>query len=122
MDKIMMKGMAFFGYHGVMGEEKALGQKFIVDASLSADLKQAGASDDLTQTINYGLVYDEIKDVVENEQFDLLEALGETICRRLFEEFPLIKKIKILIKKPAAPVQGVFDYMAVEIKRKREES
>ncbi len=38
MDKILMKNMSFYGYHGVMAEEKVLGQKFFIDVVLEVNL------------------------------------------------------------------------------------
>ena len=43
-DKIILKGLVFFGRHGVHSAERQLGQKFVVDAELSADLALAGAA------------------------------------------------------------------------------
>lgn len=119
MDKIVMKNMAFFGYHGVMNEEKVLGQKFFIDAQLFADLEKAGQTDNVTDTIHYGMVYALIKDTVENERYDLIEALAERICSRILHDFPGVISITLKVKKPEAPVPGIFDYMGVEIERKR---
>lgn len=121
MDKIIMKDMAFYGYHGVLEEEKTLGQKFYIDAELKLDLKQAGGSDDLNHTVNYGKVYETIEEIVVNERFDLLEALGDRICSQILLSFEKIECIKLEIRKPNAPVPGIFDYFAVEIKRSRKD-
>lgn len=53
----MLKGLVFHGYHGVLEEERRLGQKFVVDIEASADLSRAGATDDLQDTVNYAAVY-----------------------------------------------------------------
>ncbi|NTW71205.1 MAG: dihydroneopterin aldolase [Eubacteriaceae bacterium] len=119
MDSIIMKNMAFFGYHGVMNEEKVLGQKFFIDVQLFADLEKAGRTDNVTDTIHYGMVYSLIKDTVENERYGLIEALAERICSRVLHDFPLVSRITVRVKKPEAPVPGIFDYMGVEIERKR---
>lgn len=57
-DRILLRGLVFHGYHGVLPEEQVLGQKFVVDASLSADLAAAGRSDDLADTVSYAAVYE----------------------------------------------------------------
>lgn len=119
MDKIILKNMVFFGYHGVLEEEKSLGQKFHVDAILFLSLSEAGKTDDLTKTAHYGMVYETIKSQVETKSYDLIEALAENICADVFKQFPLIMKIKIQVRKPNAPVPGIFDYMAVEVERER---
>ena len=54
-DLIKLEGMVFFGYHGVNEKEKVKGQKFVVDIDLFCDLRLAGNSDDLSDTINYSI-------------------------------------------------------------------
>lgn len=119
MDKIIMENMAFYGYHGVMEEEKKIGQKFFVDVILYLDLKKAGETDDLNNTVNYGLVYEAIEKIVKGERYHLLEALAERISNEILKSFQEIQKINIKIKKPEAPVAGIFDYFAVQIERER---
>ncbi|SKC39840.1 dihydroneopterin aldolase [Maledivibacter halophilus] len=119
MDKIIMKNLSFFGYHGVLKEENILGQKFFVDIELYADLKKAGLSDNVKDTIHYGEVYNEVKSIVENKKFNLLEALGENIAITILDKFPKVNEICIKIRKPEAPVNGIYDYFGIEIRRKR---
>lgn len=121
MDKILLENMAFFGTHGVLQEEKILGQKFFIDIELYLDLKSAGKTDDLNHTVSYAKVYDMAKSQAEDKCYDLLEALGENICNEILKEFELINQIQIKIKKPEAPVKGIFDFMGVCIKRNRED-
>lgn len=113
--------MAFFSRHGVLTEEKILGQKFFIDAVLSLDLRQAGETDDMQYTTNYGEVYTIIRQVMEKETYDLIEAAAETICSDVLASFPAVNEITVTVKKPEAPVAGIFDYFAVEITRRRDE-
>ena len=119
MDKILMQNLAFYGYHGAMAEENRLGQKFFVDIELYVDLKKAGKSDDVVDTVHYGMAYETIKNIVEGEPLNLIEALAETIAERLLDEFTLIERLMVRIRKPEAPVNGIFDYFGVEIERGR---
>lgn len=116
-DKIIMSHMAFFGNHGVFQEEKVLGQKFFVDAELFLDTSEAGKKDDMNLSVSYGEVYTLIKDIVEHRNFDLLEAIAETIASEVLEKFTLLDAITVRVKKPEAPVPGIFDYFGVEITR-----
>lgn len=116
-----MKNMIFYGYHGVLQEEKVLGQKFQVDAILYMDLKNAGKTDDLNYTVSYALAYKIIERVVIEERFDLLESLSHRICEKLLESFNIIKEVELTVRKPGAPVAGSFDYFAVQIKRSRDD-
>lgn len=119
MDKIIMKNLSFFGYHGVLEEENILGQKFFIDIELYTDLKKAGLSDCVGDTIHYGEVYNEVRNIVENKKFKLLEALGENIAITILDKFSKVNEICIKIRKPEAPVNGIFDYFGIEIRRKR---
>lgn len=121
MGKIIMDNMVFYGYHGVLEEEKVLGQKFYIDAELYLDLKRAGETDDLNHTVSYAMVYETIEHIMTKEKFDLLEALSHKICGQILLSFEKIETVILKIKKPSAPVAGNFDYFAVEIKRSRKD-
>ena len=116
-DAIIMKGMQFFGKHGVLIEEQTLGQPFTVDVELYVSLKKAGQTDNLQNTVNYGQVYMEIKDIVENKRFQLIEALAEAIADSIMQKHEIVQGTKVQIQKPQAPIAGIFNYMGVEINR-----
>lgn len=118
-DKILLNNMGFYGYHGVLEAEKTLGQKFFLDVTLYLDTKEAGLNDDLNASVSYAEVYDVIKDIVEKRKFQLLEALAEVISLEVLNKFDKIDSIKVRVKKPEAPVPGIYDYFGVEIKRSR---
>lgn len=118
MDKIILKNLGFYGYHGVLPEENRLGQKFFLDIEMIVDLKEAGISDDVKDTVNYADVYNMVKDIVENKRFNLIEALAENIADTIIKKFSEIQEIVIKIRKPEAPVKGIYDYFGVEIRRK----
>jgi dihydroneopterin aldolase len=119
MDKIIIKKMSFYGYHGVLPEEKALGQKFNLDIELHLPLRKAGQSDSLGDTVSYAAVYGTIRDIVVSGRFGLIEALGERICEEVFAHYPLVQKIVLRVEKPNAPIDGFFDYAGIEIERDR---
>ena len=121
MDKIEMKNLGFYGYHGALPEENVLGQQFFVDVILGLDLKKAGKSDQLEDTVNYAAAYELVKFSMEGKRFKLIEALSEDIAQSLLREFPSVEEITVTIRKPQAPVRGLFDHFAVEIHRSRHE-
>jgi dihydroneopterin aldolase len=118
LDKIILYGMEFYGYHGVLPEERTLGQRFIVDLELELDLQPAGKSDDLELTINYARVYELVESVVKGTPRRLIESLAEDIAGAVLEQFPVAAST-VRVKKPGAPVPGQFAWMAVEIRRTR---
>ena len=56
-DKLVLRGLKFHGYHGVKQEERKLGQKFLIDVDAWTDLRAAGTSDHLSDTISYTAIY-----------------------------------------------------------------
>ena len=119
MDKIHLNNMAFYGYHGLLQEETTLGQKFFVDIELFLDLKEAGQNDDLTKSVSYADVYNTVKNIAEGEPFKLLEAFSEALSNTILEKYPLVDGLNIKIRKPEAPVPGIYDFFGVEITRYR---
>lgn len=117
MDQIIIKDLESFGYHGVFEEESFLGQKFLISAVLYADIRRAGKTDDLQESIDYGEVCQVIKKLVETERFLLIERLAEEIAERLLLTFPKLREVEITVKKPWAPVLVSMDTVAVTIKR-----
>lgn len=121
MDKILLNNLGFYGYHGLLKEESVLGQKFFIDMELYLDTKEAGLTDDMYKSVSYADVYEVVKNIVENKRFNLLEALAENITIEVLDKFELINSVLIRVKKPEAPVPGIYDYFGVEIRRSRNE-
>jgi dihydroneopterin aldolase len=117
-DRIILNGMQFYGYHGVMAEEQELGQPFIVDLEMYCDLKDAGEKDDLTRTVDYSRVFEQVQRIVTGERFQLIEALAERIAAEVLAEYPL-DELVVRVKKPHAPLRGIFTDVVVEIRRGR---
>lgn len=110
-----MEGMAFFGRHGVFPSERELGARFAVDVELEADLRAAGGSDRLEDTIDYARAYSMVQEVVEGEPCRLLEAVAERIAERLLE-LPRVSRATVRVsKKP--PLPGEFRSFSVEVSR-----
>jgi len=116
-----MKGMSFHAYHGVFGAEKELGQKFSVDCELSANLRDAGKTDDLRLTLNYAKVYEDIRAIVQGERHNLVETVAERIAQTLIAKYPRIDGLTVRVKKPHVAIAGSVEYLGVEITRKRED-
>ena len=93
MDKIILNGCRFYGYHGAFAEEQTLGQIFVVDLELAVDLTKASQSDNLEDTVHYGLVFEAVQKQVEDKKYILIERLaGVTYLRRKLKRYPLIMK------------------------------
>ena len=117
MDVINIKNLEVFGNHGVYPEERTLGQKFIVSAALFTDLRNAGLSDDVYDSIDYSVICKKIRSFVCESSFSLIEAVAERLAWKLLSEEPLLRKVWIEVKKPWASVGVQIETVSVEIER-----
>lgn len=111
--------MVFYGYHGVHDEERKLGQRFVVSASLFTDPDLDSKIRNLDDTVDYTKVYRDIKEIMESKQFHLLESCANTIADKLLHEYILITSVNIRIQKPSVPIQGSLKSVEVQIHRER---
>lgn len=119
MDKIVIKDLEIYAHHGVLPEEKRDGQTFYVSAELMLDLHPAGMMDDLKQTVNYALVCEDIRRIMQDETYDLIETAAEAIAEGILLSYSEIKSVHIIVSKPHAPIPMSFDTVCVDILRKR---
>lgn len=117
MDKIIIKDLEIFAHHGVYAEEKKLGQKFFLSLELFLDLTAAGKNDDLNLTVNYGEICTEVSNIFKSEIFDLIESAAEKVSHFILTKYEKVSRVKLLLKKPAAPIPYALNYVAVEIER-----
>ena len=116
---ISLKNCSFFAYHGFYPEEAVLGQRFYVDAEFDVEAAAAAERDELEGTVDYGLAFKVIEETVLTEKKRLIEALAVAISKALLLRFPEITRVKISVRKPSAPIQGVLDYVEVTVEDRR---
>ncbi len=121
MDKIQIRGLKVFAWHGVGLEEKKKGQLFVLDVDMECDLKKAGNTDALGDTVNYAAVVEEISRVMREQSDDLIERAASRVAEAVLKMDDKICTVRVLLKKPEAPIQAEFDYVAVEIVRERKD-
>lgn len=114
-DRLLLKNMVFYGYHGPFVAERELGQKFEVDLELYCDLPYGG-SDDPDLGFNPLDAYTMIKDIVEEEEFLLIEALANRIAEQILDVYDLTKLV-VRVRKPFMPIGGPVDFLEAEIIR-----
>ncbi|MBM7642939.1 dihydroneopterin aldolase [Streptococcus loxodontisalivarius] len=119
MDKIVLNGCRFYGYHGAFEEEQKLGQIFVIDLELMVDLQKASQTDKLEDTVHYGLVFEAVQKQAEQKKYILIERLAGAICDDLFDEFPAIQAITIRISKENPPINGHYQSVGIELERSR---
>lgn len=120
MDRMTLRGMEFFGYHGVIPEENKLGQRFRVELELRLDLREAAARDDIEASANYAEVHALVKEVVEGPPCKLIEALAGRIATRVLDTYTMVNEATVRVTKPHPPFDIHFDGVVVELSRKRD--
>lgn len=116
MDRILLQGIQFYGYHGVYDEERRLGQRFVVDVELRLDLAGAASGDDVSATVDYSQVQAVVLEIGTGQQFKLLETLATRIASALLERFP-IRQVTVRATKPAPALPAVLAGVSVEVTR-----
>lgn len=119
MDKIIIKDLKLYAYHGVNPEEKVEGQNFILDIICSLDLKKPCMTDNVDDTVSYAQIIKLVKKVFVAEKYDLIEKAAQVVADSVLDAFSRVEKIDITLKKPEAPIKADFGYVAVEIMRER---
>lgn len=121
-DEVFLEGLRFYAFHGVNPEERAQGQRFLVDVRLAADLREAGRDDDLSRTANYSAVFKRVRAIVEGPPRDLIEAVAEEIATALLAEFPRATAVTVTVRKPEVALKGaILDAAGVRIHRTRDD-
>ena len=120
MDKIRIKGLRLYAYHGVNPEEKEEGQPFVLDMVCSVSLCVPCVTDCVDDTVSYAKILKTARAAFLSKKFDLLEKAAQTVADAVLSAFPTIREITVCVKKPQAPIQADFEYVAVEITRTRQ--
>ena len=115
-DKIVVKDMVFYGYHGVFEAERELGQRFEVDVELHLDLRTIARADDIDLTINYVDVYTIVKELAEEQEFHLIEGLAGAIADQLLSAYD-VERVVVRVRKPHVPIGGITGGVEVELVR-----
>ena len=115
-DRIRIDGLRVRGNHGVLPQERRDGQDFLVDVVLHLDLRSAGASDDLSRTVDYGELAERLAAVVAGEPVDLLETLASRLADVCLEP-PLVRTAEVTVHKPQAPIRVPFGDVSVTVVR-----
>lgn len=116
-DAILLEGIEIPAALGVTEAERLMRRPVRLDLELGFDLRPSGRTDDLSQTIDYGEIYEVVEKVAGGREHKLVEALGERIADALFEKFP-VTSVRLTVRK-SKPIAGVLDWAGVRITRIR---
>ena len=117
-DRIALTGLTVRGHHGVYEHERRDGQDFLVDATLWLDSRPAAASDDVADTVDYGVLAERIAAVVAGEPVNLIETLAARLAELCMADERVIAA-EVTVHKPQAPIAREFSDVAVTARRSR---
>ena len=119
MGKIVIEEMEFYAFHGHYQEEQIVGNRFLVDLEMDADLTTAAGSDNLNDAVNYQQAYQIIKNEMRRTKSNLLENIGKRILDALYAEMEGINKASIRIRKLNPPMGGPIKSVGIKMSRKK---
>lgn len=117
-DVVELRGLRVLGRHGCLPEERKRDQPFEVDVDLELDLTAAGASDDLADTLDYGVAAEEVARLVATEPSDLLERVAARIADALLAD-ARVNAVTVAVRKLRPPVPVDLATAGVRITRRR---
>tara|TARA_A100001011_G_scaffold400677_1_gene517496 strand:- start:3061 stop:3435 length:375 start_codon:yes stop_codon:yes gene_type:complete len=121
MDKIYLKNIKIYAYHGCMEEEKKIGSDYLVNLIVHSDLGLSCKSDKLMDTVDYVALLNIVKNQMKMRA-NLLENVADRVVNEIISQFPSVKKAVIKIAKLNPPINGEVDEVAVRREKKREKT
>ena len=118
-DTIFVSGLSIHARHGVMEHETEVGQRFVIDLELTADLSEAARTDHLSDTVSYASVVATATAAFKNTNYKLLERAAGAVADAILSHFPRIRAVKITVHKPHAPIAAIFDDVGIMLTRSR---
>jgi 7,8-dihydroneopterin aldolase/epimerase/oxygenase len=116
---IFVNGLVLHAYHGVMPHEAKVGQPFVLDLMLDIDLGEASHTDTLKHTVSYEQLVKTASDAFGARRYRLVEAAGGAVADAVLDRYPLVKSVRVTVRKPHAPIAATFDDVGVIITRAR---
>ena len=118
MDKIVLHGIRFHGFHGLSKMEREVGGRYSVDVEMTCDYSRALASDRIGDTIDYRKVHHLIQEIGRGESYRLIEALAGRIVTSILQQFP-VEEVLLRLHKETPVLDGIVQSVGVEIRRRR---
>jgi dihydroneopterin aldolase len=117
-DRITLTGLRVRGRHGVFEHERRDGQDFLVDVTVWIDLDRAAATDELTDTLNYGELAERAATIVGGEPRNLIETVAAEVADGVMAD-ERAHAVEVTIHKPSAPIPLTFADVSVTVRRSR---
>ena len=119
-DRLFVHGLKFRGRHGVFEEERRDGRDFRVDVEVALSSRRCGSGDALVETVDYRDIAQIVLDIAHGPSRHLIETLANEMAARMLAELPL-EVVDITLRKYADGVPGDPEWVAIAVRRTREE-
>jgi dihydroneopterin aldolase len=117
-DAILLEGIEVPAALGVTAAERRMRRPVRLDVEVGRDLRTAGRSDRIRDTLDYQRIFDVLAEIAGSQEHKLVEALGERIAQALLSKFDA-DWVSVTVRKPT-PIAGVLQHAGVRITRFRE--
>ncbi len=101
MDIVFIHDLQIETVIGIYDWERKIRQTISLDIEMATDISKAAKSDDIEDTLSYKTVAKRLIELIEQSEFELVEALAERICSIVMEEFS-VPWVKLTLHKPGA--------------------
>lgn len=118
-DSILLEGIRVPAALGVTAAERRMRRPVTLDVQVDRDLRDAGRTDNIRQTLHYKRIFEVVEDVASNNEHRLVEALGERIARAVLTKFDA-EAVTVTVRKPQ-PISGVLEHAGIRITRTRDD-
>ena len=118
-DVILLEGIQVPAALGVTAAERRMRRPVLLDLEVERDLRAAGRSDRIRDTLHYKRIFEVVEDVAANQEHKLVEALAERIASAVLGKFDA-DAVTVTVRKPK-PIAGVLDHAGVRVTRTRED-
>lgn len=99
-------------FHGVMPQERRVGNLFEVSVALEYDMEEAAMTDDVASALDYSKVAAAIADEMSRPSALLENVVWRLKCR-ICADFPMVRAGRICLAKVTPPIPGRMDYVSV---------
>jgi len=111
---VELRGLELHGHHGVLEEERRVGQRFLFDVELAVG--ETALSDRIEDAVDYREVARVVREISDGHAFSLLEALAARVADELLERFP-VERVRVRVRKPEVQLDAPVEHAAAIVER-----
>ncbi len=112
---MLLEGIQVPAALGVTAAERRMRRPVLLDIEVATDLRKAGRTDRIRDTLHYKRIFEVVEDVAANQEHKLVEALGARIAEAVLAKFDA-DAVTVTVRKPK-PIAGVLEHAGVRITR-----